>query len=188
MVTSRDIVNEAIQLIGNNQPAVTGNAPGFDGSPAGVAAAAIYGSVVATVARQFNFDFERNTVALAASGTTAPLPWSYEYLYPPAAVDVWHVMPAVVADLNNPLPTQWVVANVTVNSIPTKVIHCNLPAAQAVIANLPGESLWDSLFRQAVVRLLASELATAIAGRPDTARDAFETAAQFAEAGSGRQG
>ena len=188
MVTSTDIVNEALQIVGNNQDPVTGVAPNFDSSPAGVAAAAIYGSVVATIARQFNFDFERTTMPLVASGNIAPAPWAHEYLYPANTVDVWQVMPTVIADANNPLPSQWVVANTTIAGIANRVIHTNLSPAQAVVANLPGENVWDALFRQAVVRLLASELATAIAGRPDTSRDMLETSAQFAQAGTNRQG
>lgn len=40
-VTSQDIANQAIQLIGDNQPRVTGQAPTFDQSDAGVALQAL---------------------------------------------------------------------------------------------------------------------------------------------------
>ena len=42
------------------------------------------------------------------------------------------------------------------------------PVAAAVYNNNPSEDTWDAGFREAVVRMLASELAEAVAGRPDT--------------------
>lgn len=186
MTTSNDIVNQAVQLIGNNQPPVVGNAPNFDSSPTGVAAAKLYAPCVQTVARQFGWDFARHTVALVVTGNVAPFPWSFEYSYPQNAVQVWQLMPATLSDMNNPLPTTWVVANAVVGAAQTRVIHTNVPAAQAVYNNNPSENSWDALFREAVVRLLASELAMAIAGRPETAQGLLESGGAFESAGEGR--
>lgn len=187
-ITGLTIVNEAIQLIGNNQPAVTGSPPTFDSSPAGVAAAALYQSVVNTVARQANWDWTRQTVTLTASGNTPPLPFTYEYLYPANAVQVWQVIPASLSDANNPLPITWQVANTMVGGNQTKVVQTNQASASAVVATVltNSEPLWDPLFRQAVVRLLASEMAMACEARPDTAREMLETSVQFAQVGATR--
>ena len=62
----------------------------------------------------------------------------------------------------------------------------NVAGAQAVFTNQPPESTWDALFVEAVVRLLASELAMATAGKPDTAKDTLQQAAQFEKLGEGR--
>lgn len=187
--TPTDIVNQAIQLIGDNQPLVTGNFPAFDQSAAGKAAQQLYLPCVQTVARQFEWDMARNTFTLQLSGNF-PAYWLYEYIYPPVAVEIWQLVPAPAAltDPNNPLPTTWQVANALVGASPiqTKVIQTNLANAVALINNAPGPAIWDPLFREEVVRLLASEIAMAVAGKPDTAAAMLETAAQFGQIGMKR--
>lgn len=185
-VAAADIVNQALQLIGGNQPAVTGVAPTFDDSTAGKAAQKLYVPCVQTVGRQWGWDMARNTVALAASGNSAPFPWSREYLYPSNGIQVWQVMPTSTTDTNNPLPVNWAVANVLVSGTQTKVIHTDQNPAQAVYNNNPGESLWDPLFREAVVRLLASELAMALAARPETAEQYLRSGSAMEQVGETR--
>lgn len=187
--TSQSVANEAIYLMGDNQPLVSAGAPGFDSSAAGIALAQLYTPCVQTVARQFGWDFARNTVALAPSGN-APLDpnWSLEYLYPGNGVEVWQLMPAALVDKNNPLPIRWTVGNTLVANAQTKVIWSNQAAALANYNNAPSEATWDSLFREAVVRQLAAELSTALAGKPDTAQLFNETAAAFEQIGETRSG
>lgn len=178
-MAARDVVNEALQYIGDNMPPVTGNPPTFDSSAAGVAAAQFYNPVVQTVGRQFGWDFARNTFTLAPSGNTPPDPWTYEYLYPAAAVQVWQLKGATETDPNNPLPVNWNVANTLVANVQTKVIQTNLQNALAVLNNNPSDTVWDPGFREAVVRLLASVLSMAIAGKPDMAQSYLESGGSF---------
>lgn len=185
-VTSNDIVNQAIQFIGDDQPPVQGQSPTFDSSKAGTALQKLYAPCVATVARQFGWDFARNSVALTVSGNVAPFPWAQEYLYPGNGVEIWQLMPAALTDANNPLPINWSVGNAQVGGNQTKVIWSNLAAARAFYNNNPSENLWDSGFREAVVRLLASELAMALAGKPDTMQNLLESAGQFETIGEHR--
>lgn len=177
--TSTSVVNQAIQYIGDNQPDVTGVAPLFDSSPAGVAAAKFYLPVVQSVGRQFEWDFARNTQALVASGNVAPFPWAFEYLYPANCIELWQVAPTTLADPNNPLPPTWVVANNLVGGVQRKVVQTNLAAALAIYNNYPAESTWDPLFREAVVRLLASELAMAVSGKPDVSQGFLQSGGAF---------
>jgi hypothetical protein len=186
MTTAVDIVNQALQYIGNNEPPVTGNAPNFDTSPNGQAAARLYTACVGAVMRQGDWDFARFTAALALSGNAAPFPWSYEYVYPANAAQVWQVMPTSTTDLNDPLPINWTVANNVVGGSQVRVIQTNLSPAQAVYSNMPNENTWDFLFRESVVRLLASELAMATAGKPDTSQGLLESGGAFETAGEGR--
>lgn len=189
MTTAADIVNQAIQLIGDNQgPLVTGNAPNFDSSPAGIAASQLYTPAVQTIARQSGWDFERNTVALTLSGNTAPFPWTFEYLYPTMGVQVNGVFPPSLADPNDPLPTNWVVANNLVSGVPKKVIQTTQANALAVFSNQPPPDLWDPLFRESVVRLLASEFAMALFGKPDLGQATLEQGQKFVQLGSMRDG
>lgn len=184
---STDVVNEAIQLIGDNQPLVTGVAPNFDASPAGVAAAKLYTPTVQAVGRMFGWDFARNTGALVATGNAAPLPWSAEYFYPANAIEIWQLIPTAPAnEENNPLPVNWSVANAIVGGNQTKVIHCNLSGAMVVYNNMPAESTWDPLFHQAVVRTLSAALAMALEGKPDTAAAMLESGARFEQAAEAR--
>lgn len=67
-----------------------------------------------------------------------------------------------------------------------KVIWTNLTSAQGLITNQPAEDLWDALFTESVVRLLASELATALEGKPETAKMTIEQAASFEQMGEKR--
>jgi len=186
MITSNDIANQAIQLIGDNQPPVTGYAPTFDNSDAGLALQELYIPCVRTVGRQFGWDFLRLTSTLVLSGNIAPFPYQYEYLYPTNGIQVRQVMPRGLTDVNNPLPVQWAVGNSTVGGNNVKVIWTNQSNAQVVWSNMPAESTWDPLFQEAVVRHLASELAIAISSRLDTARDLLSTASAFEQLGEGR--
>lgn len=178
-LTPTTIVNEALQLIGDNMPEVTGAYPSFDNSPAGQAASLLYGPTVATVARQFAYDFSRNTKPLVLSGNTPPPPYSLEYLYPQDALEIWQLMPPTMADPNNPLPQTWSVANAIVGAAQAKVIQTNLVGAIAVYNNNPLPSTWDPIFLEAVVRLLASKFALAVAGKPDLADSMLQSAAGF---------
>ena len=186
-VTSNDVANQALQLIGDNMPPVAGFAPTFDNSPAGLALQRLYSPAVATVGRQWGWDLARSTVALTLSGNPAPAGWAFEYLYPSNGIEVWQLASAPpLPDINNPLPQNWNVGNNVISGTQTKVIWSNLANAQATYNNNPSETTWDPLFREAVVRLLASELAMAILGRPDTAAALLQSGAAFESIGETR--
>jgi hypothetical protein len=185
-VTSTDVANQALQLIGGNQPAVTGVAPTFDDSTAGKALQTLYAPCVATIARQWEWDMARNVVSLTASGNTPPVGWAYEYVYPSNGIEVWQITPAEFTDPNDPLPTNWVVGNALKAGVQTKVIWTNVVNAQAVYNNNPTEDLWDAGFREAVVRLLASELALALFGKPDVGDFYLENAGKFLSSAEAR--
>jgi hypothetical protein len=180
MTTATDIVQQAVYLIGDDVPPVTGVYPTFDGSKAGQAAAVLYGLTVRAVARQFGWDFGRAIVSLTLSGNAAPLGFSYEYTYPGNGVEVWQLMPPQpLTDPNNPVPVDWVVGNTLVKNVQTKVIWSNQQNAVAAYHNNPSENTWDPLFQQAVVRLLASAMAMALKGKPDVAAAMLESGSAF---------
>jgi|SRR6185312_928143 len=192
--TSNTIVREALSLMGNNSPQVTGEAPTFDNSPAGVAAQNLYTPCVAAVMRSFEFDFARTQETLTASGNTGPFAMGFalEYLYPPLAVEIWQINDPANTDLNNPLPTNWVVGNTIVgaglNAAQKKVIWTDIAAATGTFNNNPVPSVWDPLFKEAVVRRLASEFAMALAGRPETEQNLLSSSAQAGALAQTRDG
>ena len=177
--TSNTIANSAIQMIGDNQPPVTGLAPSFDNSAAGQALQKLYAPCVATVMRQFGYDRARAQVALNLTGNTAPYPFAYEYSYPAGCVQIWQLMPASIPDINTPLPQNWSVGNNVVAGVQQTVIWSNLAGAMAWFNNNPAESTWDPLMREAIVRLLSSELSLALEGKPDLSQSFLETGGAF---------
>jgi hypothetical protein len=188
-ITATDIVNQSVWLIGDDVPPVTGTYPNFDGSKAGKAAAILYPLTVRAVARQFGWDFARSLVSLVLTGNAAPLGFSYEYTYPGNGVEVWQLMPPQpLADPNNPVPVDWTVGNTLVADVQTKVIWSNQQDAVAAYNNVPTENTWDSLFQQAVVRLLASAMAMALKGKPDIAAAMLESGSAFESLGETRAG
>lgn len=185
-VTSNSVANQAIGLIGSNIPPVTGFAPNFDSSPTGQQLQNLYVPCVRTVSRQFNWDFARSSTALTVSGNTAPVPWSFEYIYPAGTVELWQIQPPTISDPNNPLPVRWTVGNTLVSGVQGRVIWTNLASAVAVLNNAPDEATWDDAFREAVVRLLASELSIALFGRPDQSAAYLESGGAFEQVAEGR--
>lgn len=180
--TDSDIVNRAIALAGIVSPPVTGTSPTFDSSKAGVAASYLYPAVVQTVARQYGYDFSRNVAALTTTGNSPPLGWTYEYNYPTNGIEVRQVIPASVADANNPTPVRWTVGNATVSASLKRVIWSNTVTASAYFTNQPTPDQWDAGFTEAVVRLLGSEMAQALAGKPETSKMLFDTEQVFQQA------
>lgn len=187
-LTATDVVNAALQMIGDNAPTVEGAAPTFDDSDAGKAAQALYTPTVETVARLFEWDMARTTATLVLSGNTAPWPWAYEYIYPVGGIEIWQLLPATLADPNNPLPINWDVANAVVAGQQRRVIQTDLADAKAVYNNNPRPEAWDSLFTEAVTRLLASKFAMAVAGRPETSENLLQSFNAFVQAAKGRDG
>lgn len=185
--TSTSVVNEAIMLMGGNQPPVTGAAPNFDSSAAGKAAALLYAPVVAAITRQAPWDFARTEAALTATGNAPPAQFSHEYAYPANCDQVIQVSASAIADPNNPLPVNWSVGNAIVGGNPTKVVWTNLAGAVCFFSSsAPLENIWDALFHQGVVRLLSSAMSMAIAGKPDVAMTMIEQASTFTQIGETR--
>lgn len=186
--TSNSIANAAIQRIGDNQPSVTGQNPNWDSSPAGVALQKLYTFAVQTVQRRFSWDASRRTVALAATGNVAPFPFGYtgEYVYPSNGIEVWQIQLRTPADLNDPLPMNWSVGNTLVSGVQTKVIWTSLAAPYVTYNNNPTESVWDPMFREAVVTFLAAQLAEALAGKPETSGVLLQTSERAVQVGAMR--
>src|SRR5574337_1534832 len=187
MTTATDIVNQSVYLIGNDIPPVTGVYPTFDNSVAGKASQLLYALTVRAVGRQFGWDFARNIVNLTITGNSAPFGYTYEYLYPTNGVQVWQLMPNTFTDLNNPIPVNYTIGNALVGGVQRKVIWTSVQNAVAAYNNNPTEDTWDPLFQQGVVRLLASAMAMAVAGKPDVAQAMLESGSAFESIGETRQ-
>ncbi|MEI6282503.1 MAG: hypothetical protein WCP82_07285 [Alphaproteobacteria bacterium] len=67
-----------------------------------------------------------------------------------------------------------------------KVIWTNVANAEAIVTNLPPESIWDAMASEAFIQLLASKLNMALASKPDSSKLATELGAAFQGAGERR--
>jgi len=177
MPTDAEVVNQALMLVGNNAPPVTGVSPTFDTSTFGRAAATLYPAAVAAVQRWWGWDAARRIVTLSATGNTPPSGlFTQEYLYPTNGIQVWQLIPGTISDAYNPAPVNWSVGNNTVSAQQKKVIWTNLASARAFYNNNPGPDVWDADFEQAVVFYLASQFAMGTAGKPSAAKEFMQAA------------
>lgn len=189
--TSNTVANQALDLVGNNSPKVSGFAPTWDNSPAGKVLQDIYDQTVAEIQRQFGWDASRRVITLVLSGNAGPYlagQYDNEYLYPGNGVEIWEVQPTAPTDKNDPIPYNATIGNTLVGGVQKKVIWTDLDDAIAIYNNNPTESVWDPGFTGAVVRSLASKLALALAGRPETAAAMGQAGQQAAQINASRGG
>jgi hypothetical protein len=168
----QDVCNRALDMIG--APAI---ADMQEGSRESRVAIRHYGPSVRALLRAVHWNFARTTQPLvllfdATQGQPVPIPWLYEYAYPQDAVQIRFLPmlttppPGLVPPLmtNMPLlptvsgtyPTPFVIA--ADNGI--TVILSNVQQASAVYTSANfNPLLWDSLFMDAVVAILASKFA-----------------------------
>lgn len=182
-----DVVNEALAMVNQRDPLVTGVAPTFDNSPAGKMAQLIYEPTVQAVGRMFEWDMARRTVQLTPTGNAIlyPVGWT-EYRYPTNGIQVWQLVPGTSFDEHDPRPVNWQVANAVVNGDLVKVILTETEEPVAIYNNNPGPEVWDSIFRETVVRALAAKFAEGLSGRPETASYMLNTAGAFGQSGMKR--
>jgi hypothetical protein len=185
VTTAASVVNQALQEIAG-QATVTGTNPAFDGSPAGNAASILYTPCVNLLLREQDWEFARTTAPLVTSGIAPTYPWTFGYLYPADCMRIRSVVPATW-DANDPQPVRWSEGEQTIGGVATRVIFCDVATASLTYStNTVTESEWDAMFQEAMVRLLASELAMAIGGRPDFSKVKLQEAGQIMAAGAGR--
>jgi hypothetical protein len=186
--TQASIVNRAAAEIAA-EATVTGEWPNFSGGGnVSTYANILYPGVVSLVAREQDYECLKFVASLVPSGLVPLPPWQFEYLYPADCVRIRQITPPTW-NANDPQPVEWSVEEHPNAGTLQKVIGCNIANAMAVyttaVTNV-SEAQWDALLQEAVVRTLASELAMAIAGRPDFSRVTLEQAGQLVAGGAGR--
>jgi len=187
-VTSNDIASEALVDVGWNKIQISGLNPTWDNTTVGLILQRIYSPCAAAVLRQYPWECGKQIgLALTLSGNVAPLPFSYEYLYPPPCVQFLQLMPSAIADPNDPLPQFANIGNSQVAGVMTKVIWTNIASARGTYTVYPTEAIWDAGLREAVVKRLGRDLAFALA-KPETASVLSEESMQELAMGVARTG
>lgn len=195
------ICNMALGQVGAQIPIQGISPPLPDGSTEANACALYYSTVIKNLMRAAPWNFTRKTVRAtllkaaidpstgAPSSNPPPLPYAFEYLYPPDCLDLrfipricyttssstssssvplttapnTNIWPPMVAEV----PATFVVANDTPtlsSSQQIKVILTNQPNALLVYtAQVDDPNLWDSSFVKAAVHSLAAELVNPLA-------------------------
>jgi hypothetical protein len=149
-------------------------------------AATLYSGAVETLLRESDYEFSRMNVDLTLSGNAAPLGWLYEYLYPSDCIRLRQVAPATLNPFD-PAPNRWDVGTSVVSGVQTTVIWTNAANAQAVYTtDNVTESDWDSIFTEAMVRYLGSQLALPVAGRPDFSKQMLTVSGRLIGAGQNK--
>lgn len=184
MPTQAGIVNDALQLTGE-QVQITGSLPNFDGSPAGLAAGALYTPALQLLLREMDPDFARTSAVLAIAAPIGIVnPFAYEYAYPATCLRARQIAPpnsgtGALADPYDPQPVRGIVAYDA--TFANKVI---LTGQQNAVlwftTSAVAEALFDAGFAEALSRRLANPLAMALAGRPDFARELLEESERYA--------
>jgi len=90
-------------------------------------------------------------------------------------------------NLNDPQPVRWTVEELAIAGAPTRVIACNVAGAVLTYTTYNvTEAEFDAVFQETLVRLLASELAMSLGGRPDFSAKMLEQAGALVQQGPGR--
>ncbi len=184
MTTATEICNRAIaECIG--QYTLSGTNPAFDASTAAKACGLLYDPAWQMLLRDQDTEFSRLTANLTPGGTPT-YPWSNAYLYPPDCLKIRSVAPAAWT-ASDPQPIRWSEQNQIILTVPTRIILTNIPAAVLIYttSNVTPD-VWDFSFQEAVVRFLASQLALAIAGRPDLSRTLLGQAGSILQSGEAK--
>lgn len=200
-VTPSNIANIALAQMGaQNLPIAIKPA---DSTQEAIVADLLYDQVIFAILRQNNWDFARKslTLTLLKTATGAPWstaqpppPWEYEYAYPADCVQLRAVAPQPTTtgtpgggDPNDPAPILFAVAMDDSSMTELKTILSNQASAIGIYtANVTDPTLWESSFTEAVIRMLSSELAYALAGRPDTSKAQLQVAGGFEQMGTQR--
>lgn len=183
--TPASVANQALAQIAA-QYTLSGTLPDFDGSAAALAAGLLYQPTVALLLRQSDYEFSRADVALTVTGIAAPYPWTNAYLYPSDCLRIRQVRPTTW-DQNDPHPTRWTEMEQTIADVQTRIIACDVAGAVLTYttSNVT-EAEWDSIFQETAVRLLASELAMALGGRPDFSEKMLGVSGGLVSIGAGK--
>lgn len=175
MVSSVDVTNEALAQIGSRSK-ITSLNPAVDTSPEALYASQLYSPIRDFLLREGDYDFALKSINIGAS-TVASTPWVYAYVFPLDCIRIRQLIPQVYDPLN-PLPIEW---NLDNGMIVAKVALSVILYTYAAI-----EDLWDSMFREAFVRMLGSALSFALQNRMEVSKEKLSEAMQFAAAANMR--
>lgn len=171
MPTQLDVAREALAQIGTRSKIVSLT----DGSAEAQYVNLLYGPIRDFLLREGDYDFSMVDAALVAGGVSGIPPWSFSYVYPVDAIRLRQLVPSDF-DAFDPRPIEWsVLSTGGARHIMTRVL-----ASKAIYTKAVAEDLWDAMFEQSFVRMLAAALAFALENRIEASKQKMEEAMSFA--------
>lgn len=177
MPTQLALVNEALAQVGtrSNLTTLAGNLPEQ------VYANALYAPIRDFLLAEGDYDFSLvGTGAVAAAGI-AFAPWTLAYSYPSDALRIRQLVPASY-DALDPRSIEWNISG----QGGTKYIFTRETLGTVIYTKAVGEALWEPLFSEAFVRMLASALQYALKNSAEGSKLKLEEALSFAGVASMR--
>jgi hypothetical protein len=166
MTSQLDMAREALAQIGTRSSITALD----DGSPEATYVSLLYAPIRDFLLRDGDYDFSLQ-FAVAGDWLAAAFPWTYAYKVPLDSVRIRQLIPLVPVRLD-PRPVAWNTAN--------GIIFTAEQISGIVYTGQVDESLWDAMFCQSFVRMLASALAFALENRIEASKVKLDEALGFA--------
>jgi len=182
MTTNVDLTNRALAEIGTRSQITSMT----DGSQEALYANLLYNGLRDFLLREGDYEFASTPIVpTPVEVGVVPAPWLYAYAYPTDCVRVKQLIPVGDPTLLNPVPVEFNIAN----SASTRVIVTKVNTAFLIYTtNSVIETLWDSMFTESFVRMLASALAFALENRIEASNAKLQEAINFAGMASLKDG
>lgn len=170
MPTQLDIAREALAQVGTRSKITSLT----DGSAEAQYVNLLYNPIRDFLLVEGDYDFSMLATLSVPSGS-APIPWIYSYAYPTGALRIRQLIPSTFSILD-PKPVEWNIYN----QGGTRLVVARVPIIQIQYTAPVGEAVWDPMFEQSFVRMLASALAFALENRIEASKQKLEEALSFA--------
>lgn len=172
MADQLEVAREALAQIGTRSKIASLD----DGSAEAQYINLLYGPIRDFLLVDGDYDFALTHVGLVAITTPPPFPWAVAYEYPVGAeaLRIRQLIPENYDPLD-PRPVEWNITGGTGH-----FIYASRPIVRALITFRATEDLWDAMFRQSMVRMLASALAFALENRIEASKVKLDEALGFA--------
>lgn len=174
MPTQLALVNEALAQIGTRSQLTTLVSPTPDPQPERVYANALYAPIRDFLLAEGDYDFSLVGAVLAPASVAVLAPWTLAYGYPADALRIRQLIPTVF-DINDPRPVTWNISSVS----GSRQIYTNTAMSSVVYTKAVNEALWDSLFSEPFVRMLASGLSYALKNSAEGSKLKLDEALSF---------
>jgi len=169
--TQLEVAREALAQIGTRSTMQSLD----DGSAEAQYVSLLYRPIQDFLLADGDYDFAMFQDAATLSGTSQP-PWTYLYAYPESAIRIRQLIPETF-DALDPRPVEW---NLSPVGATLKILtRVKISRIWYTVGGI-NENVWDPLFRQSFVRMLASALAFALENRIEASKVKLDEALGFA--------
>jgi len=166
-----EVAREALAQIGTRSKIASLD----DGSAEATYINLLYGPIRDFLLTDGDYDFSLVATELVPITVPPAPPWLYGYVYPEDALRIRQLFPKDYEPLD-PHPIEWTISS----TLGVRQISTRAEAVQVHYTRAVSEGLWDAMYRQAFVRMLASALAFALENRIEASKVKLDEALGFA--------